>query len=264
MTSTLTTYQTITNSLAKWQKLTANTPDVAQQTKYYEANIGKVKTVDEFVNNYRLFSYAMTAHGMGDRVSYAKGLMRKVLTEGVDSSKSLGRKLNDPKVLAFAKAFDFATYKEGTTKTLDVSQGVIDKYLAQAMEASQGEQNPGVQMALYFKRNAPNLKSVYGILADKTLLSVVQTTLGLSTYMSMQNVDTQAKTLSAQIKVEDFQNPQKLQKFIQRFSTMYDSANMGTGSGTASGANAVLTDSSALGINSSLLVTLQGLRLGGA
>ena len=56
-------------------------------TAYYLANIGKVKTVDDFVNNYQLFSYAMKAFGLAD-MTYAKGLMTKVLNGGVDETRT--------------------------------------------------------------------------------------------------------------------------------------------------------------------------------
>ncbi len=57
------------------------------------------------------------------------------------------------------------------------------------MEESAGEQNEGVELALYFARKAPSITSAYGILADKNLLKVVQTALGLSEYTSYQDID---------------------------------------------------------------------------
>lgn len=72
--STLSSYLQISNNLNKWQTLTASQPAVAQQTAYYQANIGNVKTPAELVNNYRLFSYVMSAYGLGD-MTYAKGMI---------------------------------------------------------------------------------------------------------------------------------------------------------------------------------------------
>ncbi len=51
---------------------------VERQTKYYKENIGNVKSVDEFLNNYQLYSYAMDAFGLGE-MTYAKAFMKKVL-----------------------------------------------------------------------------------------------------------------------------------------------------------------------------------------
>ena len=68
----------VSANLSRTQAATAADPTVKRETAYYLANIGKVKTVGDFVNNYRLFSYAMKAFGLGD-MTYAKGLMTKVL-----------------------------------------------------------------------------------------------------------------------------------------------------------------------------------------
>jgi len=45
---------------------------VAQQTKYFLANIGKVKTVNDLINNSKLYTYVMTAFGLSDMMN-AKG-----------------------------------------------------------------------------------------------------------------------------------------------------------------------------------------------
>jgi hypothetical protein len=268
MSTTLSAYQLVANNLSKWQQITASSPSVAQATKYYQANIGNVKTIADFVNNYRLFSYAMTAFGLGDRI-YAKGLMREVLTQGVTSSKGLAHTLNDPRILAFAKTFNFAANGASTTSSSAVQKDVVTNYTEQALETNQGAQNPGVQLALYFQRNAPNISSTYGILADKNLLTVVQTTLGLSPLMSAQDINTQASLLGKLVNIADFKDPKKLQTFIQRFTAMYDLNNAGSTATTIpaslAGSNAILAAAAnPVGISSDLLLSLQNFKLGGA
>ena len=51
--------------------------------------------------------------------------------------------------------------------------------------------NEGVRLALYFQRKAPTITSALSILADKALLKVTQTTLGLPTSMSQAEIETQ-------------------------------------------------------------------------
>ena len=138
-----------------------------------------MKTPSDLVNNYRLFSYAMNAYGLGD-MTYAKGIMQKVLEQGTGSQSNLAYTLNNPQILAFAKAFDFADNGTSTTSTTAVQTGVVNNYITQTLDANQGQSDPGVQLALYFQQNAPSITSVYQILADKNLLSVVQTALGIS------------------------------------------------------------------------------------
>ena len=239
--TTLSSYLTISKDFAKWQSLTAQKPDYKAQTDYFRANIGKAQTASDFVNDPRLFNYAMTAFGLGD-MTYAKGLISKVLKQGVASSGALANTLNNPKIQAFARAFDFAGKGAAATASASLVDGVVSKYAETALESDRGQQNPGVQLALYFAQNAPKVSSFYGILADKQLLHVVQVALGLSPMTSLEPIDTQVKLMSAKLNVADFSNPKKLQGFIARFAAMYDSANAGAAQGSASSDGIVAID----------------------
>lgn len=225
--TTLSSYLQIANNLTKWQSITAKSPEVAVQTKYFEDHIGKVTSAEELMKDTRLFNYAMTAFGLGD-ITYAKGLMKKVLAEGVSDSGALANTLSNSNIKAFAEAFDFAADGADTTSSSTLVQNVVSRYTEQALEANQAEQNPGVQLALYFQQHAPSVTSVYGILADKNLLSVVQTALGISPLTSAQSIDTQARFLTSKLDITDFQDPKKLQSFIARFAAMYDFNNSST------------------------------------
>ncbi len=262
--STLATYLRISNNLPKWQKLTAEQTDVKQATAYYKANIGSVKTPADLVKNYKLFSYVLNAYGLGDQI-YAKALFQKILQQGTGSTKNLAYTLNDPKILALAKTFDFAANGDSTTSSSAVQTDVVNNYVEQTLETNQGQSNPAVQLALYFQRNAPNIKTVYNILADKNLLTVVQTALGISPSTSAMNVDRQATLLGNKLNVNDFQDPKKLATFIQKFSALYDVNNAGsTTSQSATVPTAFINLSSqSSGIGVSLLSSIQSLKLGG-
>ena len=250
--TTLATYTQISGDLARWQTLTARTPVVATATTYWNANIGKVKSADDLVANPRLFAYAMTAFGLDDMIN-AKALIRKVLAGGVTDASALANTLKNPRLLAFAKSFDFASRGSGVTQTASATTAVAAAYVRQTLEKTQGSDNPGVQLALYFSRNAAKITSVYDILADRSLLTVVQTALGISPSTSSQNIDVQAANLKRILNVADFSDPAKLAKFVARFAAQYDVSHFATTSATSAG----------FGLSSDLLASLQGLRLGG-
>jgi len=255
----------VSTNLARYQKTTAADTLVASATKYYQANIGKITSAEQLVNNPRLFNYVMNAFGLGD-MTYAKKMIQTALEQGNSSSKALAVKLNNARILDLVGTFNFSLYGKTTTQQTSVAQGVVDKYVMQTLEKNQGEANPGVQFALYFRDRASKITSAYSILADSNLLKVVQTTLGLSSYTSMQNIDTQAKQLDKLLKYSDFQDPKKVQAFLQRFTAQYDFAN--PGAGTSSSTSSVLnlfdaSGSSSATMSTSLLMSLQGLRLGG-
>lgn len=76
--TTLSSYLSIARNLPKYQAMTARSAAVATQTKYFQANIGTVKSAADLVKNPRLFNYAMTGFGLGDRL-YAKSLMAQAM-----------------------------------------------------------------------------------------------------------------------------------------------------------------------------------------
>lgn len=235
MSTTLSSYLTVANNLSQWQAYTAQTPAVQNATQYFQKNIGSVTSAQELVDNPRLFDYAMSAFGLSD-MTYAKGLMEKVLQQGVTSSTALANTLNNQNIHAFAEAFDFADNGSTTTSSSSLVNQVINKYIENSLETSQGQQDPGVQLALYFQANAPNVTNVYGILADPNLLTVVQTALGISPMTGLEPIDTQARMLESKLNLSDFQNPTKLQSFIERFCAEYDANNNSSGLSAGSSA----------------------------
>jgi hypothetical protein len=257
--STSLSYRMISTDLTKSLKRTATKTDVARDSKYYLDNIGKVKTIDDFLNNKRLYSFAMKAFGLQD-MTYATGFMKKVLTEGVSSSSSFANKLADTKYKDFATAFDFKTYGKATTATDATQKPVVDKYVRQILEEDAGSQDEGVRLALYFQRQAPTIKSAYNLLADKALLQVTQTAMGFSPYMSMASIDKQYQMINSKFNVKDFQDPVKLQKFLTRFTANWDAENA---SSSTSLSNTILIGSQkTYGLGIDVLSSLQNIKIG--
>lgn len=259
--STFTDYMTIANNLSRYQTMTAADPTVAQATKYFQANIGNITTVDQFVNNTRIFNYAMTAFGLSD-MTYAKSLIKQVLEQGTTSSSALANTLDNPKILALAQAFNFSLYGTQTTQTIAATSDVVSKYVMQTLETNEGSKNAGVQLALYFQQNASKITDGYSILADSNLLTVVQTTLGLSSDTSAENIDVQAQQFDKLLDYSDFQNPTKVLNFLQRFTAQYDVANP-SASSTPFVSAISTASSSSVGFSVDLLMSMQNLKLGG-
>lgn len=259
MLSTYTSYNLIAGNLDRSLANTAKQTDTARETEYFKAHISEVKSVDDLLKNDRLYRYVMKAYNLDDMI-YAKGMIRKVLEGGVSDTDSLANKLTDTRFKALATAFDFNTYGDATTATSAVETDTVDKYVRQTLETSEGENNEGVRLALYFARKASTATSAYGILADAALLKVVQTTLGISELSSLQDVDTQAKTIDAMMDVADLQDPEKLDKFIQKFTAKYDAENSAT---TSDPTLSLYSASSQVTFSADLLMSIQSLRLGG-
>lgn len=107
MVSTYIDYNLITRDMKTSIQRTSQQVLVARETEYYKDNIGKVTSIDEFLDDYRLYSYAMKAHGLED-MTYAKAFMRKVLESDLNDESSYANMLTDDRYRNFAMAFNFS------------------------------------------------------------------------------------------------------------------------------------------------------------
>ena len=242
MTSTTSAYLAVSQNLPRYQAMTAAEPAVKSATAYYEANIGSVTSIQDFVGNYRLLSYALDAYGLGDQID-ATALITKVLEGGVSNPNSLANTLSNPAWKAFAAAFNFAGDGAASPSSANAVQTTTSDYVEQQLESDQGAQNVGVELALYFQRVAPTVTSEFGILADPNLLEVAQTIFGLSPATSAENINTQAQTLSQLMPISDLQDPAKLKQLTERFTAMYD-LTYGPGSGATTSLTVASSNSS--------------------
>lgn len=254
MLSTNASFRLIARDIEKSTERVAKQADVQRDTDYYLKTIGGIKTIDQFIANDRVYSYAMKAFGLGDMV-YAKAFVRKVLTDGIDTNQSFANVLADPRFRDLAQTFNFKS--TGTTTTLfdKAQKGVVDKYLQIRLEENAGQENEGVRLALYFKRKAPSITSAYGILADPALLKVAQTALSLPSAASASAIEKQAELIKSKLDLDDLKDPAKLSKFLDRFTVMWEVKN---------GAQAASLGAGVEGLTSTdTLMKIQSLRTGG-
>lgn len=253
-------YRLISSDLTRSLKQTSEQPVVERETEYYLSRISSIKSVDDFLADDRVYNYAMKAYGLSD-MAYAKAYMRKVLEEGIDKDDSFANTLTDVRYKEFAEAFNFQRYGETTTAFDRTQKGTADKYIRQTLEEDAGAQNEGVRLALYFQRKADAIESPLNILADKALLKVVQTALSIPESTSSLDIDRQADLISSKLEIEDLKDPEKLQKFLDRFVTLWEVQN--PTNTTASAASIILNQTLQSTINSGILTSLQNLTFRG-
>ena len=289
MTTSTSTYLSITNNLSRYQTMIADQPTVKTASEYYTANIGSVKSISDLVSNYRLLSYALDAYGLGDQVNN-KGLVTKVLEGGVSSSKSLANTLSNPNWAKFAAAFTFAGGDASSISSSSSVKTTTTDYVEEKLESDEGEQDPAVQLALYFQRVAPTITNPLQIMGDENLLDVVQTIFNLPAETGSTNIQAEASVINRLMPMSELQDPTKLKQLTERFTAAYD-ADYTTGgkdsgssltinsdgitsstSGNAAtsilssviSANSTFTSSSTASLfNSALLASVQSLNLGG-
>src|SRR5882757_1698802 len=101
-------------------------PSYASSVAYYQANIGKVTSVDDLLNNRQLLTVALSAFQLEDSIGQT-GIIRKLLTEDPTQSSSLAQQLIDPRFRAFANAFASLRNDGGATVS---SPGSVNSVLA--------------------------------------------------------------------------------------------------------------------------------------
>lgn len=199
------------------------------ETLYYREKIDRVSSLSDLLKDKRLLAYVANAFGV-TVPSSPSDFMERVMKSDIDDPKSFANSLKDSRFVQMAASFNFAA--DGTiTQAANPLQSrrdilnTIELHTRQTLEKQSGEDNEGVRLALYFQRKAPEITSVYSILADRALQQVVFKALGLPDEMAQAPVDRQAEVLKNRLKIEDFKDPQKLEKFLSRFSALYDVAN---------------------------------------
>lgn len=230
---------------------------VQAETKYYQANIVKVKSIEEFLANDRLFNYAMTAFAM-DPETDTKEFMRQILQQGIRDPDSIANKSEELRYAAFASAFNFEELGESATTYNPAQQPAVDKYLRQTLEQDAGAQNEGVRLALYFERKAPEVTSFYEILADPALAKVLRTALGLPESFAAADIDKQVQLFESRLDIEDFSDPEALGKFMTRFTSLWEIQNP---TATAQTSLSVLFSQPVeYGVSTNLLLAIQKMR----
>lgn len=206
---------------------------VKADTKAYLTEVGGLRSLDDLLSNDTVVDYALKAYGLDKKDLTTKDL-RKLFTSDLGDASSYVYSLKDKNAVDLVSAFNFT--KAGSISADASVQRPADRlstenlYLHQTLEAKAGEASEGARLALYFLRKAPDLKSSLSVLADKAIFAVVRTSLGLPDSLSQLDIDRQVKILDARLKVADFSDPKKLDKFITRFSALYDLANADTAS----------------------------------
>lgn len=225
MVSTFTSYSAVTRDLAKSLDRVSKQPTVTRDTEYFNKNIGKVKSVDDFIKDSRLYNYAMKAYGLEDMI-YGKAFMKKVLTEGVSSADTFANKLTDKRYAEFARAFNFTARKERATDYAPAQEGVIDRYTAAAAKAGVLVTNPTLlkQNADYEKAVA-KVASIDEFLNNDAVYNYAMKAFGLST--AKVDKDFMRQVLAGGVADEEsFANQQKETVYAE-FAAAFDFAGKG-------------------------------------
>lgn len=234
-----------------------------EETSYYSSLIDNVENVDALLADSRALTFLKAAYGLeNDSDPFFKQTLRAALTSDEQDPDSFVNQSGNEKYRELARAFNFAS--DGTVERVEL--GAVqdpsrlaetqDLFIRQTIEETAGEQSEGVRLALYFQRKAADITSGYSILADKALLEVVTTALGLPDEVANMDTDKLSALIEDRIDLADFQDSDALEKFIGRFASMYDMNNQDT---STSAQSLLLGQTEFTGISEDILTSIQNM-----
>ncbi|MBN9029186.1 MAG: hypothetical protein BGO05_03090 [Rhizobiales bacterium 63-7] len=174
MVSTYLSYNLVVRNLKQSLTRVADQAQVARDAAYYKDNIGKVKSLDEFMKNDRLYQYAMTAYGLEDMI-YAKAFMKKVLQSDLTDSSSFANSLTDSRYRDFAAAFSFSSGDKAIAQTTVQTDEMVDLYNT----TIQNQSDALAEETRYYNIAIDSVKSVDDVLNNDRLRGYVFTVFGI-------------------------------------------------------------------------------------
>ncbi|MBC9880477.1 DUF1217 domain-containing protein [Bradyrhizobium sp. INPA01-394B] len=190
MVSTYFNYSYVARNLAQSLTRVAQQSDVSREAAYYKANIGKVHSVDDLMNDYRLYHYVTKAYGLED-MAYAKAFMKKVLQSDLSDPKSFANTLIDKRYQDFAAAFSFAGGETKVAQSANQTDDMIGLYTA----TMKSNVDAIAADTTYYNAKIGGVTSVDQLLNDDRLRNYVASAFGID--QSKWSRDTIKQVLSS-------------------------------------------------------------------
>ncbi len=212
------------------EKTYAATGSDANDIAHFKSVAASITTPDALLKDYRALSFVTTAYGLGSEVDQT-AILKKLMTQDPTSSSSLAQQLADPAYLKFATAM--SNWSPPPFSTQAGIDRVVAGYQESSFETSIGQDNTALQEATYFSRNMAGVTQLSQIMADKPLLDVVTTALGIPSAFGALDYDQQVAILTPRVDMTQFATPDGIAKFVQKYLAM-DQINQGQSSSASS------------------------------
>jgi hypothetical protein len=184
---------------------------------YFTKTAPKLTTPDALLKDYRALSFVATSFGLGAQVDQT-AILRKLITENPTDPKSLAMQLSDERYRKFATALSiWAPPPFSSQATID---SIVAGYKQQSFENSLGQDNGALQEATYFTRNAVGATKLSQLMADKPLLDVVRTALGIPDAFSNLDYAQQVAILKPRVDMKQFATAAGVAAFVNKYLVM--------------------------------------------
>ncbi|CDN46683.1 DUF1217 domain-containing protein [Neorhizobium galegae] len=233
------------------------------EAKYYTDAMQRIGSRDELLADRKTLDILLISKGI-DPSKVTNDFLKKAFNSDPADPKSFVNTQTDKRFAQIVGTFNFDSKGEIDRSSAGEAQNggevvaTQDLYVRQMLETQQGEENPGVRLALYFERMSDSITDPYVILGDEALMEFFRVTFSLPGEIGNMDVDRQAKIVKNKLNLEDLSDPEKVKKLVQRFTIMYDLENS---QNTASAVSILSSDGSSVGISSDTLWALSQIRM---
>lgn len=218
-------------TLERQQALAQSSPTNRRDEVYFREKIVKITSADDLVSDRRLLRIALTAFGL-EADTNAKAFIRKVLSDGVSDPTALANRLADKRYRNLAETFGLGKGQHNLTQSNGFADALLNGYRQRSFEASIGEQNGAMRLALNAERELTALAKVaasedakwFTLMGNKPLRAVIETAFGLPASFGRLDIDQQLKTLKSMAQktygsssVSQFSDPKTMDKLVRTY-----------------------------------------------
>jgi hypothetical protein len=220
--SGFTLFQTLTPAnMAVGEARLAKSGALKADIDYFRAHVGKVKTADEFLKDYRLLKFALTSYQMEDQLNYPARI-KQILKDNPNDTAALVNRMTNATYKTMNADFNF--FRGGVAKLSDKT--FIDKMVANFTSASYQDtissSNPNVADALYFRNKIGSITNTYQIIGDAVLFGVVKTALNIPAAAVTGDVKRLKQWIEGKLDMKKLKDTDYIKKVLDRFLVLKD------------------------------------------
>lgn len=197
--------------------------DVARDVERFRQRAGEIGSIDELMKDRRTLTFVLEAFQLESEVD-KRAVVRKLLTEDPADLGSFANRMADPRYRQLNQTFGFDDAAKPPLADPERVEAIIRKALTNRFEKANGEANPGLREAMYFKRMIGSVTDVKGLMSDKVLTAVARTALGLPKQFGLLEYEQQKTILEKRLDGVDFKDAAWAHRFVQRYLTLNDDA----------------------------------------
>lgn len=197
--------------------------DVARDVERFRQRAAEIGSIDELMKDRRTLTFVLEAFQLESEVD-KRAVVRKLLAEDPADLGSFANRMADPRYRQLNQTFGFDDGADPPLADPERVETIIRKALTNRFEKANGEANPGLREALYFKRMIATVSDVKGLMSDKVLTAVARTALGLPKQFGLLDYEQQRSILEKRLDGVDFKDPAWANRFVQRYLALNEDA----------------------------------------